>query len=324
MPEHNEGIVLLAKQPGITSFSSLWQIKNGLDIKKTGHTGTLDTFAEGLLVVLTGGFTRLVPYILECDKEYLAWIQFGSETDTLDPDGDIYQTAPLPLKSRVCEAVSGFIGDIEQVPPIYSAVHVGGKRASDRVRSGETISVPPRKVTIHDIEILSMAETEIQGDLRVSSCALRVSCSKGTYIRSLARDLALASESRAHLRALRRTRIGPFPLDKAAGYDSLGEFGPEIRFRYGTGERPTRVEFKEIRDKLMPFTPELAQSIGLLPIFLDSGRIRDFTRGIHPERNWFNREVVSKHAVFSGDRFMGTLEVSGDKLRYGFVFGGQD
>jgi len=324
LPKHNEGIVLLAKQPGITSFSSLWQIKNGLDIKKTGHTGTLDTFAEGLLVVLTGGYTRLVPYILDCDKEYLAWIQFGSETDTLDPDGEICETAPLPPVARVLESVRNFIGEIEQVPPVYSAVHVGGRRASDRVRSGEAVTVPPRKVTIHDIEILSVEETDVRGVNCASSCVLRVSCSKGTYIRSLARDLAVMVQSRAHLRALRRTKIGPFPLEHAAGFSALGKFSPEIKFRYGSGERPTRVEFQEIRDKLMPFTPEIADAIGLSPVFIDPSRMKDFSRGIHPARDWFDREVSSKHAVFSDTGFMGALEVIDDKPRYGFVFGGQN
>ena len=148
------GVMLFAKAPGRTSFSSLSTIKKALGTSKVGHTGTLDSFADGLLVVLVGSLTRLVPHITGFDKDYLALVEFGSETDTLDPTGSVIKTAPLPTEEAVRAVLPRFLGDIMQVPPVYSALHVEGKRASDAVRRGEEVSLPARPVHIYSLSLL--------------------------------------------------------------------------------------------------------------------------------------------------------------------------
>ncbi len=209
------GIVLLAKQSGQTSFSSLFSVKRALNTMKVGHTGTLDSFADGLLVVLAGKLTRLVPHITNFDKTYLALVEFGSETDTLDPTGKIIKTAEIPLEENVKSVLPSFIGEIEQIPPMYSALHVDGKRLSDLARSGKSVEIKPRKITVYSINLIDFYE---------KYALIEVSCSKGTYIRSLARDIAYACKSAGHLRALRRTRVGPFSLKDAVGAENLGDF----------------------------------------------------------------------------------------------------
>jgi len=313
---------LLAKQPGITSFSALWQIKDALKTKKTGHTGTLDTFADGLLVALTGRYTRLVPFITDCDKEYIAFVAFGSETDTLDPEGTVTKTGPLPDLPSVTGALNAFRGEIEQTPPLYSAVHVDGKRASDRTRGGETVALEPRKIVIHSIEIESTVTVRDNERELIQGAVLRVVCSKGTYIRSLARDIAAACGTYAHLAALRRTRIGPFPLEKAAGAAMLPPFSPEIRYQFGKGERPPRAEASDIRSSLIPFTRDISAIIGLPPLELVPDKREAFLRGMKMDTSWFLAAPCNRQAVFCGPEFMGAIVASEDRLTYGFVFGG--
>ena len=219
-------IVPFAKQAGLTSFSSLYTIKHALKTKKVGHTGTLDSFAEGLLVVCCGALTRLAGKITECDKTYQAVIQFGAETDTLEYTGDIVKTAPLPTKENVERAVTHFTGEIMQVPPAFSAIHVDGKRASDAVRSGKAVSIPARKVTVYSSKILDVnfAAGDANGLRLVDSALVEFSVSKGTYIRSLARDIGDFASSAAHLTGLFRTKIGEFKIEEAAGFELLEPF----------------------------------------------------------------------------------------------------
>jgi len=201
-----EGIVLLDKPSGETSFQSLSAVKRRLATRRVGHAGTLDKFANGLLVVLTGRMTRLCAFATDLDKEYLAVVAFGKGTDTLDPEGSIIAEGPVPVRAELEAILPRFRGDIVQVPPAYSAIHVGGRRAYEAARSGENPSMPPRRVTIHELELCEFAGAE---------ATLRVACSKGTYVRALARDIAEALGTCAHLKALRRTRIGGFRVANA-------------------------------------------------------------------------------------------------------------
>ncbi len=216
------GIIPYAKSSGITSFSSLWNIKHALGTDKLGHTGTLDSFADGLLVVLSGYLTHLVPHITSFSKTYIASICFGRETDTLDPTGKITKTSFAPTKQQVENILPKFTGAIIQTPPIYSALHVNGKRASDLVRAGEQVKLEERQVFIYENELLDFREASEQDSC--SYAIIRVKCSKGTYIRALARDIALALGTCAHLNALRRLEIGPFKLEEAATYNLLKPF----------------------------------------------------------------------------------------------------
>ena len=199
-------LLLVYKRPGVTSFDSLKPIKRTVD-RKVGHAGTLDKFAEGLMIVLTGAFTRLNPLCSNLDKTYIATIAFGSETSTLDPEGPSIATAAVPPLQIIEQVIQEqFIGTFDQIPPQYSAVHVQGKRAYQLARAGEAVTITPRSVTIHSLRILQWVDNQL---------TIEVHCSKGTYIRSLARDIARACDSRGHLVALTRTAIGPFSLEEA-------------------------------------------------------------------------------------------------------------
>ena len=214
------GIVLFAKRPGVTSFSSLFSIKCALGTKKVGHTGTLDSFASGLLVVCTGSLTRIASYITSFNKTYDAVIEFGVETDTLEYTGKIVKTAPLPKKDDVLSAIKQYTGNILQTPPLFSALHINGERASDIAPSGRVAEMPSRPVTVYASE----AEEFLLEDDRVKAVRVRFSVSKGTYIRSLARDIGSCCKSAAHLAGLRRLSVGSFRLEDAAGFSSLAPF----------------------------------------------------------------------------------------------------
>jgi tRNA pseudouridine55 synthase len=210
-----EGIILLDKPPGQTSFQSLGLLKRALATGRVGHAGTLDRFAEGLLVVLAGRMTRLAPLATSLDKEYLATFTFGTGTDTLDPEGAVTAEGRIPGASEIEAALPGFTGALSQVPPAYSAVHVGGVRASEAARKGRSVRLDPRPVVVHRFEML---------DYRAPEVRVRIGCSKGTYVRSLARDLASALGTCAYVSKLRRTRIGGFSVEDAC---RPGDFLPQ-------------------------------------------------------------------------------------------------
>jgi tRNA pseudouridine55 synthase len=205
MMEKTPSILLIDKPASITSFTALSAVKRVYG-KRVGHAGTLDKFASGLLVVLTSSMTRLNQIFTDLDKEYRAWIRFGEETDTLDPEGAVVATAPIPTREQIEAVIDSFIGPIIQVPPVYSALHIDGRRASDLVRSGKEVTMEGRAVTVHSLTLISYEEGTLIADIHVS---------KGTYIRSLARDIGRACSSRAHLVDLVRTSVGPYRLEEA-------------------------------------------------------------------------------------------------------------
>ncbi len=201
-----EGLVLLDKPSGLTSFQALSRIKRALGTSRVGHAGTLDRFAEGLLVVLAGRMTRLAGLASAMDKEYVATITFGQQTDTLDPEGEVVAEGPVPGREALEAALQSFVGRMMQVPPAYSAVHVHGRRAYEAARRGEEVALAPREVEIHSLSLESFSPPD---------ATLRVACSKGTYIRSLARDIAARLSTCAFVSRLRRTRIGGFRVEEA-------------------------------------------------------------------------------------------------------------
>ncbi|AHH08774.1 tRNA pseudouridine(55) synthase TruB [Borrelia anserina] len=209
------GIILLNKRIGITSCDALFPLKRYFSKSRVGHTGTLDKFASGLLVVLVGKCTKLSNYITSLDKEYISEFEFGIETDTLDPNGKIVNTTSyIPSFEELRLGIKSFIGEIDQIPPKFSSVHVKGKRAYKLALNGDSFSLQPRKVTIHDIQILSYSV-----DLRILK--LKIKCSKGTYVRSIARDLSLALGSFAYVKTLERVKIGDFRLDNACSCEDF-------------------------------------------------------------------------------------------------------
>ena len=203
-----DGIILIDKEAGKTSFSVVKELRGILKIKKIGHAGTLDPFATGLLVILLGQGTKLFPYLLSGKKVYRATLRLGVETDTKDPTGRIIQTRSVPKfeHTYINEKIREFIGEIEQVPPVFSAIKYRGKKAYEFARKGIKIEMEKRRVHIHDIKIISLDLPDV---------VLEISCSSGTYIRSFAADLGEKLGTGAYLITLRRLSSGPFTVKDA-------------------------------------------------------------------------------------------------------------
>lgn len=191
-------------------------------MKKVGHAGTLDPAATGLLVLALGRVTRLIRFVQEFPKEYVATAQFGVATDTLDADGAVLTREPMPVSAREVEAVLGrFTGPIMQVPPMVSALKVDGRRLYDLAREGIEVERPARPVHVYELELVDFAPSDYP------VVRFRVRCSKGTYVRSLADDLAGALGGRAHLTALRRTAIGSLSATDALPLADVDAMTPD-------------------------------------------------------------------------------------------------
>ena len=219
------GLLVLDKPPAVTSHRALAPVKDSLPQRtKVGHAGTLDSFATGVLLVMIGDGTRLFDALGTLPKEYEATVLFGEETDTLDPEGEVVRVSdPGPdAPADLANALATLTGEVYQVPPSFSALKVNGRRASDRVRSGETPDLAARRVTIYDAEVLGTDWPRAR---------IRIRCSSGTYVRSIARDLGAALDLPARLDALRRTAIGPFrpPPDELSLPDDLISLYDAIR-----------------------------------------------------------------------------------------------
>ncbi|NOX25984.1 MAG: tRNA pseudouridine(55) synthase TruB [Deltaproteobacteria bacterium] len=209
VPAIEAGVFLVDKPVGPTSFRVVQWVRRALGIKKTGHTGTLDPFASGLLIICAGRpATKIIPQLMAGDKEYEALLQLGKETDTQDLAGRVIAESPVPDLSdsevRIC--LSGFIGEQLQTPPAFSALKHKGKPLYHYARKGIMIAKEPRPVVIRQIDLLSRTADEL---------AVRVRCGKGVYIRTLAADIGRVLGCGAHLRALRRTVNGAFSVNKA-------------------------------------------------------------------------------------------------------------
>lgn len=207
----NSDIVLFDKEEGITSFSSLYSIKRCYAKgTKVGHAGTLDKFASGLMIVLIGNATRLNPVFSSFDKSYIATIRFGEESDTLDPEGRIIKTSDLPGLEEVLYALDKIKGKSLQQPPVYSAVHVDGKRAYKEARKDKEIEMPFRPIEVYEARFISYEDGLLTAFFHVS---------KGTYIRSLARDMAYSINKVSRLEKLRRVSIGPYSISDIGKFD---------------------------------------------------------------------------------------------------------
>jgi tRNA pseudouridine55 synthase len=229
-PEHEpaqaltNGWIILDKPLGITSAQAVGAVKRlwreaGLPKPKVGHGGTLDPLATGVLPIALGEATKLTGRMLNGDKAYEFTIRFGTATSTDDAEGSVVETSVArPTLAEIEAVLPRFTGAVSQRPPAYSAIKVEGKRAYARVRAGEDVVLAERTVTIHSLRLLC-SDTE--------TVTLAVRCSKGTYVRSLARDIAVALGTAGHVSMLRRTRAGPFGLDSAISLDKLAELAKE-------------------------------------------------------------------------------------------------
>ncbi|QSQ19223.1 tRNA pseudouridine(55) synthase TruB [Pyxidicoccus parkwayensis] len=203
-----DGVLVIDKPSGPTSFDVVRQVRSLLKLKKVGHTGTLDPMATGVLPLCLGEATKVAGFITEGDKAYDATVRLGAETDTQDAEGQVTARAPVPpLTPALLEsALARFRGSFDQVPPMYSAVKVAGKRLYELARAGEEVERAARHVTVYELVLRDFSADRLQ---------LSVRCSKGFFVRTLAFDLGRALGCGAHLEALRRTHSGPFTLARA-------------------------------------------------------------------------------------------------------------
>jgi tRNA pseudouridine55 synthase len=217
MTQTRDGLLLVDKPAGCSSHDIVLIARRAVGEKRIGHAGTLDPFATGLLVLLVGRATRLLAHIPGEPKVYDATFTFGAETDTEDLLGAVTRTAAEPTRRALNDAIAALTGDIDQVPSAYSAKRVEGRRAYAVARSGGDVALQPARVRIHACDVISTAGT----DERITSCTVRVTCSGGTYVRALARDVGRHAGSAAHVTALRRVAVGAFRIDDALSLDAL-------------------------------------------------------------------------------------------------------
>lgn len=208
------GLIDLYKPAGMSSAQAVGRVKRILGEKTVGHMGTLDPMAEGVLVIGVGKSARLFDYVSGRKKTYIAKFKFGYETDTLDALGTITNTtADIPSVDAVLHAMQSLVGTIEQIPPVYSAKHVAGKRAYSLARNGESVELKPVSVTIHNVELICQP--------KMDETVFLITCSAGTYIRSICRDVGRMCGSLATLTYLQRTRSGCFGVEDSVDFDEL-------------------------------------------------------------------------------------------------------
>jgi tRNA pseudouridine55 synthase len=216
-----DGVLLLDKPVGPSSSAALQAVKRLLQAEKAGHAGTLDPLASGLLPLLFGEATKFAQFGLESVKEYVAGIRLGISTDSGDADGAVLERRAVDVDdARLASALDRFRGEIGQVPPMYSALKQGGRPLYELARAGKTVERQPRRVTVHELELLERSADLVR---------LRVRCSKGTYLRQLAADLGAELGTGAHLEAQRRTAVGGYRLEQAVALDDLQALGEQAR-----------------------------------------------------------------------------------------------
>ncbi len=207
------GFLIINKSSGWTSHDVVQKARKILNTRKIGHLGTLDPLATGVLVLAVGEATKLVEYLMGCDKEYIAEITLGAESNTFDAEGEIVRVTDSPVtKEQTEKVVSQFIGEQDQVPPQFSAIKIGGQKACDLARKGERADIQPRKIVISSIQTL---------EYRWPLLTLKVECGSGTYIRSLAHDIGKVLGCGGYISALKRTRVGNFTLDRGIDIEAV-------------------------------------------------------------------------------------------------------
>ena len=210
-----DGIIVINKEKDYTSHDVVAKLKKKLNISKVGHTGTLDPNATGVLPILIGKGTKFSKYLINHDKTYKAQIELGKKTDTADVEGNVIEEKPVDteyIKQNLVQVLESFVGKQEQIPPMYSAIKKNGKKLYEYARKGEKIEVEPRKIEIYKIELVKYNEKNIE---------FIVSCSKGTYIRSLCEDIAEKLNTVGYMKNLERLQVGEFNIEKSVLIDDV-------------------------------------------------------------------------------------------------------
>ncbi|MFC1673219.1 tRNA pseudouridine(55) synthase TruB [Pseudomonadota bacterium] len=220
LPVH--GWAIIDKPKGMSSSQVVGKVRWLLNAQKAGHGGTLDPLATGILPIALGEATKTVSFVMDGAKAYRCWVKFGTSTTTDDAEGEVVETSAVrPSADEIQAVLSEFEGDIEQTPPVYSAIKIDGQRAYKRARADEDVEMPSRIVRIDSVSLVEMPAPDL--------AIIDVECGKGTYIRALARDLALRLGTVGHCADLRRTKAGPFTENGAISLDSLEALGHSAR-----------------------------------------------------------------------------------------------
>lgn len=291
-PMAPDGLLLADKGPDVTSFHVVAHLRRVLRVPKVGHGGTLDPMATGLLPILLGEATKLTAHLQGQDKEYLATIRLGIDTDTLDATGATTRERPVPplTDGDVQSVLARFVGDIEQLPPMYSALHAGGRRLHELARAGIAVERSPRRVRVYAFELIECVAPRLQ---------VRVRCGSGTYVRSLAADVGETLGCGGHVEALVRTRVGSLRLEDAVPWAAI-QAGDAAALAAG----------------VLP--PDRA--VGHLPAVLvsaESGRRLGHGQRVPPSE-LHDADLPAAGAacrVYAGSSFLGIGEVSPDGLR---------
>ena len=240
MRQSMNGVININKPQGMTSHDVVAKLRKILNIKKVGHTGTLDPDATGVLPICVGRATKAADMLTASDKQYLAEVTLGSRTDTMDASGTVLETAPVAVtKRQIEEAVQSFLGESEQLPPMYSAVKVGGRKLYELAREGKEVARAPRRIRISSIAVQSYAPA-------LDRFTMLVDCTKGTYIRTLCDDIGKALGCFAHMSALQRTRSGRFSIEDSVTIEQVAAAAKEGDFSFLTPVDRIFTEYPQI------------------------------------------------------------------------------
>lgn len=299
---NDAGFVLVDKPAGFTSHDVVAKLRRRFGTRRVGHGGTLDPMATGLLVVGLNAATKTLQFITDADKEYIATVRLGQSTLSDDAEGEILAQVDASTlnEKNIRAAFASQVGEILQKPSAVSAIKQAGVRAYDRVRAGESVDLPARPVTISELEILGISSPQISADLVVQDVQIRVACSKGTYIRSIARDVGQILQVGGHLTALRRTRIGTMVVADSNSFEtapliplaeSLGNFMPIHSL---TPAEVAGLNF----GKSMPWPSELDPALPAIGL-LDPVRNRIVGIGKHIQMS--GQSMIGFHAVLQSE-----------------------
>lgn len=221
-----DGVIVINKQTGCTSHDIVYKVKKLLN-EKVGHTGTLDPMAEGVLPILVGKGTLVSKYLINHDKKYIATLQLGIKTDTADSEGKIIEEQPVDIEklteNYICNVFKTFIGKQEQIPPMYSAIKVHGKKLYEYARKGQNVEIQPRQIEIYNMKLLDI-------NIQEKQIKFEISCGKGTYIRSVCEDIAKKLDTVGYMLKLKRTQVGKFNIEKSITIKELEENIEDIEF----------------------------------------------------------------------------------------------
>ena len=278
----NDGFINLNKPSGMTSHDAVNHVRRIFSVRKVGHAGTLDPSASGVLPIAIGRATKFIEYITDRDKSYRAEILFGVSTDSGDSEGKVISRAEdfrMPTAEKLKAAMKNFVGEIEQTPPKFSAIKIHGRKAYELAGKNIEFEMPSRRVKIFRLEFITLGE---------NSATIEIDCGKGTYVRSLARDLGEVLNLPAMLKNLIRLRVGDFELSNALTFDDIKKFG---------------------EDCLLPIEDCLKH----LPTFeLDERRIRAFMNGLPTTVHAPDEKVLQ---ICAGGKFLGVGRIEGGELR---------